>query len=184
MSGSDCVKVGLIEIKGSTPPLRQGDPQEYARKSDVFYLNESSVEHGAQAQSGTAVEGTMPVSLNDKPREEFKPTDLPSNTFPVNHVCEDARKIHSTAASESKDKLAIGVDLGTNLSPMPVSSGKLTKDIVIDAFKDVHTGLGTGTLGPPLHITMNPNVTPIQAHPHRCPLLKEAQAAQVIRDLE
>ena len=34
LSGSDCVKLGLIEIKGSTSPLRQGDPQECARKSE------------------------------------------------------------------------------------------------------------------------------------------------------
>ena len=50
------------------------------------------------------------------------------------------------------------------------------------AFKDVHTGLET--LGPPLHISMNPNVTPTQAHPHRCPVAKEAKASDAIRDLE
>ena len=76
----------------------------------------------------------------------------------------------------------MSVGLGTNSSHMPVPCGKLTKDIVMDTFKDVHTGLGT--LGPLLHITMNLNVTPIQAHPHRCPVAKEAQAAEAIRDLE
>ena len=45
-----------------------------------------------------------------------------------------------------------------------------------------HTRLET--LGPPLHITLNPNVTPIQAHPHRCPVAKEAKTAEAIRDLE
>ena len=43
LSGSDCVKLGLIEIKGSTSPLRQGDPQECARKSEVCYLNDPKV---------------------------------------------------------------------------------------------------------------------------------------------
>ena len=33
-------------------------------------------------------------------------------------------------------------------------------------------------------MTLNPNVTPIQAHPHRCPVAKEAKAAEAIRDLE
>ena len=56
----------------------------------------------------------------------------------------------------------------------------LSKAIVMDAFRDVHTGLGT--LGPPLHISMSPNV--IQAHPHRCPVAKEAKASDAIRDLE
>ena len=52
----------------------------------------------------------------------------------------------------------------------------------MDAFKDVHTGLGT--LGPPLHISMNPNVTPIQAHPHWCSVAKEEKASDTVRDLE
>ena len=68
------------------------------------------------------------------------------------------------------------------VSHVPVPWGKRTKSIVMDAFKDVHTGLGT--LGPPLHISMNPNVTPIQAHPHRCPVAKEEKAFDAIRDLE
>ena len=63
-----------------------------------------------------------------------------------------------------------------------VSPGKLTKDDVMEAFKDVHTGLGT--LGSPLHVILNPNVTPIQAHPHRCPVAKETRAAEAIHDLE
>ena len=62
--------------------------------------------------------------------------------------------------------------------PMYLSLWK-TKAIVMDAFKDVHTGLGT--LGQHLHIRMNPNVTLIQADPHRCPGAKEADA---IRNLE
>ena len=68
------------------------------------------------------------------------------------------------------------------VSHVPVPWGKLTKAIVMNAFKDVHTGLGT--LGAPLHISMNPNVTPTQAHPHRCPVAKEAKASDAIRDLE
>ena len=68
------------------------------------------------------------------------------------------------------------------VSHVPVPWGKLIKAHVMDAFRDGHTGLGT--LGPPLHISMNPNVTPIQAHPHRCPVAKEAKASDAIRDLE
>ena len=66
--------------------------------------------------------------------------------------------------------------------PPSISPGKLTKDDIMETFKDVHTGLGT--LGSPLHITLNPNVTPIQAHPHRYPLATEAKAAEAICDLE
>ena len=48
-------------------------------------------------------------------------------------------------------------------APVPVPWRKLTKAIVLDVSKDVHTGLGT--LGPPLQISMNP---PVHAHPHQC----------------
>jgi len=66
---------------------------------------------------------------------------------------------------------------------MSLSLGeKFTKAIVMDTFIDAHTGLGT--LGPPLHISINPNVTPIEAHPHRCPAAKEAKASDAIRDPE
>ena len=65
--------------------------------------------------------------------------------------------------------------------PASISPGKLTEDDVMEAFKDVHTRLKT--LGSPLHITLNLNVIPIQAHPHRCPVAKEAKAAEAIRDL-
>ena len=65
---------------------------------------------------------------------------------------------------------------------MPTSPGKLTKNIVLEVFKDIHTGLGT--LVPPLHIKMNPNVPPVQAHPHRCLIDKEKKAVEAIRDLE
>ena len=68
------------------------------------------------------------------------------------------------------------------VSHVPVSWEKLTKAIVMDAFRDVHAGLGT--LGPPLHISMSPNGTPIQAHPHRCPVAKETKASEATRDLE
>ena len=66
LSGFECLKLGLIEIKGSTSPLRQGDPQTCARKSEVCHLNESSID-----SLRVAVEGTVPVSLSDKPREDF-----------------------------------------------------------------------------------------------------------------
>ena len=68
------------------------------------------------------------------------------------------------------------------MSHVPVPWGKLTKAIVMDAFKDVHKRLGT--LGQPLHISMNRTVTPIQAHPHQYPVAKEAKASDAIHDLE
>ncbi len=68
------------------------------------------------------------------------------------------------------------------VSHVPVPWGKLTKAIVMEAFKDVHSGLGT--LCQPLHFRMNPYVAPVQAYPHRCPVVKKAKAADAVRDLE
>ena len=73
--------------------------------------------------------------------------------------------VHSAVTNEEKVSSKGSMTSEVGVSHVPVPWGKLTKAIVMDAFKDVYTGLGT--LGPPLHISMNPNVTPIQAHPHR-----------------
>ena len=61
LSGSDSVKVGLLEIKGGVPALRQGDPQECARTSEVCHPNELSIKHGTQEQGGTSVDGNILV---------------------------------------------------------------------------------------------------------------------------
>ena len=70
----------------------------------------------------------------------------------------------------------------SNVPHTPVPWGKLTKNILQDVFQDVHRRLGT--LGPPSHISMSPNVIPVQTNPHRCPVAKEAKVAGPIRDLE
>ena len=46
---------------------------------------------------------------------------------------------------------------------VPIPWGKLIKATVLEVFKDVHTRLGN--MCQPLHISINPNVTSVQAHP-------------------
>ena len=41
LSGSDCVKLGLVEVKGNTPSSQHDGLTESARKSDVFQLETS-----------------------------------------------------------------------------------------------------------------------------------------------
>ena len=126
------------------------------------------MKHETVKHSGTSMEDT-PVSLNDNPGTKSKPIDFQISTSPVNRVCVDVCEVHSTDVFEVKVTPAISRASEQNLSHMPVSCGKVTKEVVMETFKDVHTGLGT--LGPPLHITMNPSGTAIQG-------------AEVIRDLE
>ena len=74
--------------------------------------------------------------------------------------------VHTAVTNEGKVSPKGSTASEVGVSHVPVPWGKLTKVIVImDAFKDVHTGLKN--LWPPLHISMNPNVTPIRAHLHR-----------------
>ena len=114
--------------------------------------------------------------------EELNLTEETTSTSPVHGTCDTISVVHSAVTSDGnvrpKGNMASEVDMSHVLVPW----GKLTKAIVMDAFRDVHTGLGT--LGPPLHISMSSNVTPIQAHPHRCPVAKEAKVSNAIRDLE
>ena len=67
-------------------------------------------------------------------------------------TCDDLSVVHRAVANEEKVSQKGSVASEVGVSYVPVPWGKPTKAIVMDAFKDVHTGLGT--LGPPLHISM------------------------------
>ena len=179
LSGSDCVRLGLVEIRGNTCSLDRNNQKGGA--SEVCQLNSGPL-RGRVEESGTPDQEVRPASLNGSATEEINVTEETTSTSPVQGTCEDISVVHRAVISEEnvRPKRSMASEVG--VSHVPVPWGKLTKAIVMDAFKDVHTGLGT--LGPPLHISMNPNVTPIQAHPHRCPVAKEAKASDAIRDLE
>ena len=102
----------------------------------------------------------------------------PSSIDPAALNCGD----ESIAAVVAEKKSVVSSVSQSSVPHVPVPWGKLTKAIVLDVFKDVHTGLGT--LGPPLHISMNPNVTPVQAHLHRCPVAKEPKVAKALQDMK
>jgi len=133
-------------------------------------------------ESGTPDRKIRPASLDGSVTEELNLTEETTSTSPVHSECEDISIVHSAVTSEEKVSPKENMASEVGVSHVPVPWGKLTKAIVMDAFKDVHTGLGT--LGPPLHICMNPNVTQIQAQPHRCPVAKEVKASDATRDLE
>ena len=133
-------------------------------------------------ESGTPDREVRPASLHGSTTEDLKLTEKTTSTSPVHGTFEDISVVHSAVTNEEKVSPKGSMVSEVGVSHVPVPWGRLTRAIVMDAFKDVHTGLGT--LGPPLHISMNPNVTPIQAHSHRCPVAKEAKASDAIRDLE
>ena len=128
-------------------------------------------------ESGTPDQEVRPDSLNGSTTEELKLTEETTSTSPVHGTCEDISVVHSavTKAEKVSPKGSMASEVG--VSHVPVPWGRLTKVIVMDTFKDVHTGLGT--LGPPLYISMNPKVTPIQAHPHRCPVAKDIEVPKL-----
>ena len=179
LSGSDCVRLGLIEIGGNTCPLNRNKLKGGA--SEVCQLDPKP-QRGRVEESGTPDQEVRPDSLNGSTTEELKLTEETTSTSPVHGTCEDISVVHSavTNAEKVSPKGSMASEVG--VSHVPVPWGRLTKASVMDTFKDVHAGLGT--LGPPLHISMNPNVTPVQAHPHRCPVAKEAKASDAIHDLE
>ena len=179
LSGSDCVRLGLVEIRGNTCSLDRNNQKGGA--SEVCQLTSGPL-RGRVEESGTPDQEVRPASLNGSATEEINVTEETTSTSLVHGTCEDISVVHRAVISEEKVRPKRSMASEVGVSHVPVPWGKLTKAIVMDAFKDVHTGLGT--LGPPLHISMNPNVTPIQAHPHRCPVAKEAKASDAIRDLE
>ena len=180
LSGSDCVRLGLIEIGRNTCcSLDRTNPKGGASEVCQLY---SGPQRGRVEESGTPDQEVRPASLNGSATEELNLTEETISTSPEHGTCEDISVVHSTVTNEGKVSPKGSMANEVGVSHVPVPWGQLTKATVMDAFKDVHTGLGT--LGPPLHISMNPNVTPVQAHPHRCPVAKEAKASDAIRDLE
>ena len=133
-------------------------------------------------ESGTPDQEVRLASLDGSVTEELILTEETTSTSPVHGTCEDSSVVHSAVGSDEKVCPKGNMTSAVGVSHVPLPWGKLIKAIVMDAFKDVHTWLGT--LGQPIHISMNPNVTPTQAHPHRCPVAKEAKASHAIRDLE
>ena len=127
-------------------------------------------------ESGTPDQKVRPASLDGGVAEELNQTEETTSTPPVYGTCETISVVNSAVTSDGKVCPKGNMASEVGVSHVPVPWGKLT--IVIEAFIDVHTGLGT--LGPPLHISMSP----IEAHPHRCPVAKEAKASDTIRDLE
>ena len=142
---------------------------------------DSGPQGGRVEESGTPHQEVRLASLGGGVAEELNLTEETTSTSPVHGTCETISVAHSDVTSDGKVRPKGNIASEVGVSHVPVPWGKLAKAIVMDAFRDVHTGLGT--LGPPLHISMSPNVTLIQAHPHRYPVAKEAKASDAIRDL-
>ena len=173
LSGSDCVRLGLIEIGRNTCSFDRNNPKGGA--SEVCQLD-SRPQRGRVEESGTPDQEISHASLDGSVTEELNLTEGTTSTSPVHGTFEDISVVHSAVARDEKVCPKGNMASEVGVSHVPVPLGKLTKAIVI---KDVRTGLGT--LGPVLHSSMNPNVTPTQAHPHGCPEAKEAKASNAIQ---
>ena len=169
LSGSDCVRLGLIEIGRCICSLDRTKPNGGA--SEVC-LRDLGPHRERVKESETPGEEVRPASLKGSETEELNLTEETTSTSPIHGTGEHISVVHSSVTREGQVNRRASMASEVGVSHVPVPWGKLT---VMDAFKDVHTGLGT--LGPPLHISMNPNVT-------RCPVAKEAKASEAIRDLE
>ena len=179
LNGSDCVRLGLIEIGRRTCSLERNKPNGGA--SEVCQPD-LGPHRGRVKESYNPGEEVRPASLKGSATEELNLTEETTSTSPINGTGEDISVVHSSVTREGQVNPTGSMANEVGVSHVPFPWGKLTKAHVMDAFKDVPTGLGT--LGPPLHISMNPNVTPIQAHPHWCSVAKEAKASDAIRDPE
>ena len=127
----------------------------------MFQLK-TSPKQGRKDERPSASNCRLP-SLNENSTQKLQQTDSPQSTVPATTSCEEIGEVYNNAASTVKDSPGMSRAHEMGAFPASISPGKLTEDDVMEAFKDVHIRLET--LGSPLHITLNPNVTPIQAHP-------------------
>ena len=72
--------------------------------------------------------------------EELNLTEETTSTSPVHGACEDISVVHRAVTSEEKVSPKGDMASEVGVSHVPVPWGKLIKAIVMDAFKDVHTG--------------------------------------------
>ena len=80
LSGSDCVRLGLVEIKGNTCSLDRNNQKGGA--SEVCQLNSGPV-RGRVEESGTPDQEVRHASLNGSATEEINLTEETTSTSPV-----------------------------------------------------------------------------------------------------
>ena len=145
LSGSDCARLGLIEIGRNTCcSLDRTNPKGGASEVCQLY---SGPQRGRVEESGTPDQEVRSASPNGSATEELNLTEETISTSPEHGTCEDISVVHSTVTNEGNVSPKGSMANEVGVSHVPVPWGKLTKATVMDAFKDVHTGLGT--LGPP-----------------------------------
>ena len=86
LSGSDCVRLGLVEIRGNTCSLDRNNPKGGA--SEVCQLNSGPLRERVE-ESGTPDHEVRPASLNGSATEEINLTEETTTTSPVHGTCED-----------------------------------------------------------------------------------------------
>ena len=77
LSGSDCVRLGLVEIRGNTCSLDRNNPKGGA--SEVCQLNSGPL-RGRVEESGTPDQEFRPTSLNGSATEEINLTEETTST--------------------------------------------------------------------------------------------------------
>ena len=124
LSGSDhCVKVGLIEVKASNSLV--GPTARNCNDMMVCQLQPSvKVDRDTAAQELTSVVAGPP-----------------SDIFPVALNCGDEGEVRDSAAVVAEKKPALSSVSHASVAHLPVPWGKVTKAIILDVFKDVHTCL-------------------------------------------
>ena len=137
LSGFDCVKLGLVEVKGNTPSSQHDGLTESARKSGVFQL-ETSPKQGRKDERPSASNCRLP-SMNENPTEKLQQTDSPQSTVTAITSCAEISEVYNNTANTVKDRPGMSRAHEIGAFPPSISPGKLTEDDVMEAFKDVFT---------------------------------------------
>ena len=80
LSGSDCVRLGLVEMRGNTCSLNRNNQKGDA--SEVCQLNSEPL-RGRVEESGTPNQEVRPASMNGSATEEINVTEETTSSSPV-----------------------------------------------------------------------------------------------------
>ena len=97
LSGSDCVRLGLIKIGRNTCSLDRNNPKGGA--SEVCQLDPGP-QRGRLEKSGTPDQEVRPASLTGSATEELNLTEETTSTSPVHGTYEDIIGVHSAVLNE------------------------------------------------------------------------------------
>ena len=158
LSGSDCEKLGLIEIHAD----------------EIFSLS-SAVKHSSTNELDKPP-GYRPTQLKHNPEPDH--TKQLNNIAPEETPCSHPEISHNNTPPAEKPAPSPSKPIKIPAKRCLPPPGRLTQDHILQQYAENFEGLGY--LGPPVHFEVKSNVSPVQMPIHRVPVAKRIKEKEAL----